>query len=90
MMAQFFVIYSISTVFIFSLRTDVGFLIFSFSGIPPFSLFAAKIMVLASRAAVYAIILVTLGAAALIYYSRWISLYSKEPSRITLKSQYAG
>ena len=88
--AQFFVLYSISTVFLFSLNDDAGFLIFSFSGIPPFSLFAGKIMVLASRAALYAVTLLAVGATALVFYSRWISLYRKEPRRLTLKSQYAG
>jgi len=73
LLLTYFFVYRVVVFFLFNFRIRTGMLIFSLSGIPPFPLFGAKILLL-SGCLRQSVVLVLCGGIALVLYSRWLTL----------------
>jgi len=73
LLLTYFFVYSVVVFFLFNFGTRTGMLVFSLSGIPPFPLFGAKILLL-SGCLGQSIVLILCGGTALVLYSRWLVL----------------
>jgi len=86
LMWLYYIVYStiISSVLLFPLSSDVG--VFSFAGLPPFSLFFAKVLVLGCAVVGLGVVLVASAIRSIVYYSRWLLCAQVDHTTITTQS----